>query len=326
MNFLFKVFSIIISITVIVSLVDYLADNKIKLFLFSDTARDIFSRFTGLNGEPRAFGKTCSLAALFLISFLPKFNKDKKILGIVLSFIGIVISFSASAYIATVIWVSVLVASILFINKKRIKYLIVFFPIALFVVFYLNSNSFYMSETSKKMEKVVSIVDSGNNFYFEKIDSKEPKILSHFEVFDRAALNFLYRNPFYGLIGTGPNLISIPASPYLTRAAFAIYGDRIDSTPHAFFVNILARSGIIGLFLWLLFCRRFTKSIDASNKDQKMFFVTLFIFNLVVSSNLFYFFIGVLLGMKSKINLCAYVNRSGGPTLESQPPTSLCEK
>lgn len=299
LDYLIKVFSIIISITVIITFINYFAANRIKLFLFSEIGRDIMGRYTGFNNEPRSLGKTCSITALFLILFSGWQYKDKGIMGIVFSFIGIIISFSASAYIITITWISIIL-----LYKRNIRYLFISLPILLLVLFFLNDNSFFNNNTKRKLEMVLSITDNTKKIDNERVDREEPEIFTHFEVFDRAALNFLYRNPFYCVIGTGPNLISIPASPYLTKKAYAIYGKKIDSVPHSLIVNILARSGIIGILLWLIFYRRFIRSFDSSIKDQRTFFVSLFIVNLLVYSTLFYFFIGVLLfSINSRIRI-----------------------
>ncbi len=118
---------------------------------------------------------------------------------------------------------------------------------------------------------------------------------SHFEIFDRAALNFLYFNKDYIITGTGPNLISIPSSKYLTETNSKEYEDRIDSAPHSFIINLLARSGLIGLFLWLLFFFKLAKKTFQKSIGIFAFFMAIFIANMMVLTSYYLFALGIIL-------------------------------
>ncbi len=153
-----------------------------------------------------------------------------------------------------------------------------------------------MDNTYKKIEVVLSgNIDALDD---DKVAENEPQIFTRFEVFDRAALNFLYNKPLYFLLGTGSNLISIPASPYLSSVAYSIYGDRIDSAPHTFFVNLISRSGLIGLIYWILFFFKLTFYNKKFTKKSTHFFIFLFIANFISFNIIFYVYLGLIFYMK----------------------------
>jgi hypothetical protein len=169
-------------------------------------------------------------------------------------------------------------------------------PVLFISFFLIKQNEFFQDNTFSKIEAVLRFTGGEQStFYEEKVDSDEPDLFKRFEVFDRAALNFLYRHPFYWIVGTGPNLISIPASPYITETNKSIYGSTIDSVPHSFIINLISRSGVIGLFLWTVAFLKFRKQLLNCMKSQKVFFYGLIVSQLLVSSILFYFFLGIIL-------------------------------
>lgn len=74
------------------------------------------------------------------------------------------------------------------------------------------------------------------------------------DVFDASALLFLLDQPQHLLIGTGPGLVSLPASEYVPPGTYsAIYGGvGINTLPtHAPLLE-LSNSGLFGLVLWLV--------------------------------------------------------------------------
>jgi hypothetical protein len=84
------------------------------------------------------------------------------------------------------------------------------------------------------------------------------------EVFDAAAVLFLVAHPVYALIGAGPGLVSIPATPYLpispyTRE-FALTG--INSPPTMGIVLEVANGGLVALLLWTGFVVTAYKALD----------------------------------------------------------------
>lgn len=286
-DYILKAISLVMSFTLIIALFDTFLNGGIKQIFFSES-RILGDRFTGFNVEPRALGRICSLVLLLLVTFRAS-NKNKFIkIGIISSIFGLVISLSASAYLMTFVW-----GTLFIVITQRYKYL--FFGIALiiFSLFFLNQNEFFNENTLKKIEYVISYEDGYDQK--EKINSREPEIFSSFEIFDRAALNFLYDEPFYFITGTGPNMISIPSSYYLTASSYSIYGNRIDSVPHSFIINLIARSGVIGLTLWLIFFIRFKNALRGFDKELQALFICVMLSQFIVSTSFFLLVVAVLL-------------------------------
>ena len=301
-KFIINVISVIMSIGVLIALFDSFTNYSIRFTLFNE-ARFIEGRFLGLNGEPRAFGQICSFGLLFLVIMKKYINSGLIKYGIISSIIGVILSFSASTYILTIVWVAVF---ILFkIIKLNVLSVIFIFFVLLSVNYLISNNEFVYSDTIRKIN-IVTGIDMKEHGIIEKVDANEPNFFSRFEVFDRAALNFLYRNPSYLVTGTGPNLISIPSSPYLTKTTYSIYGENIDSVPHSFIINLLSRTGLIGLLLWLVFFMKMYKNQKNNLPILKAFFVSVFISNFIASSAYFYFYLGIILFLMSNYNKKVY--------------------
>lgn len=282
LDLIIKTISIVLIINVTVAVIDFYSGFIIKNFINYD-GRNLQGRFLGLSGEPRGFGRYCSFSLIFLLFFRPTHFAILRKVALYLSIIGVILSFSASSILITIVGLSI------YLYSQR-EFKLVFISIVLmFIAFgFLKTNEFFQTDTFTKINMVIG---SNENNKKEKVSLDEPDIFSSFEVFDRAALNFFYHHPGYLLFGTGPNLISIPASPYLTLEAAAIYEYGINSVPHSMFVNILSRSGIIGIVLNILFFIVVFKKINV--KRNKYFFSAIFIMSLLVGTSIFYFYIGL---------------------------------
>ncbi|RTY86018.1 O-antigen ligase family protein [Flavobacterium sp. RSP15] len=291
-DYLSKAISLIMFFTLMMAFFDTALNGGLKQIFFSGS-RILGDRFTGFNGEPRAFGRICSFVLLFLVTFsASNINKLVKI-GIWSSIIGLVISLSASAYLITLVWGTVFI-----VITQRYKYLFFGIPLILSALFFLNQNEFFREQTLKKIE--VTVMDGDGYNQKEKVNAQEPEIFSSFEVFDRAALNFLYDEPVFFITGTGPNMISIPSSPYLTASSYAIYENRIDSVPHSFIINLIARSGIIGLTLWFVFFIRFKNALKGFDKKLQALFICVMLSQFIVNTSMFLLIIAVLLFIVQK--------------------------
>jgi hypothetical protein len=182
---------------------------------------------------------------------------------------------------------------LLFYKTVKINTSLVFITIitiAIITTFYQNDEIFIVKIKIEKVIKEKQEIE-------EKVYTDEPDFFSKFEVFDRAALNFVYKNPQFIIIGVGPNLISIPSSPYLTSFAYSIYGVNIDSVPHTFIINLLSRSGLIGLILWLMFFIKVSKMLKKKSLLLTSLLAATFVSNLIVQMSIFYFYIGIILSI-----------------------------
>ena len=295
MNFVIKSIVYLIVLNLIVAFLDVNFNGVIKNFLFSES-RFIVDRYTALNGEPRAFGRVCVLTFLTLLGLKTYIDNKRLVnIGLLVSILGLLLSLSASAILMLVISVG-----IYFAFSGRIKFIILGIPMLFLLYSLLNQNEFFRQNTLLKIEATLL---EENEFANEKVNSYEPNFFSHFEIFDRAALNFLYFNQDYIITGTGPNLISIPSSKFLTETNSKEYEDRIDSAPHSFIINLLARSGVIGVLLWILFFTKLAKRTFNISLDIFAFFISIFVANMMVLTSYYLFILAIILYLVSENNL-----------------------
>lgn len=295
-----KFISIVLIINVTVAIVDFFSGYVLKLTLCPACIANVgWGHFTGLSGEPRAFGRYCSFGFIFLLFFGSiQYNMLRKI-GVITSIIGIVLSMSASSLIITIIGMGIFL-----IYKRSVKSVVVIFSLLLVGYYSLQTNEYFQGATVNKIKMVLAL--NADESYDEKVSADEPEIFKRFEIFDRAALNFFFHYPLYSFFGTGPNIISIPASPYLTDSSKAIYEDGINSTPHTLIVNVLSRTGVVGLILYMLFFVRIYRSLKS--RDEKYFFISFFFMSFLVLTTLFYFYSGLSIALiknKNQKNLYA---------------------
>lgn len=291
--------AIIISTIVLLSIIDVLTGYKIRILLFGDYARIISSRFISFNYEPRAFGQTCSFVMLILFIYNTKTKWCR--IGIFSSCLGVILSLSASTYIITFTWLF-----IYFIFTRQVKKIIITSLLISMPFYFVSESDIFTNSTTQKIKIITN-----QNQSLERVNQEEPDIFTKFEIFDRAALNFLYKNPLYLLFGVGPNLISIPASQYITYTDYLVYGNNLNSPPHSFFVNVLSRSGIIGLLMWILFELSLLYKVKKISKNLAIFTLCSFIINMMVMSGLYYMFIGIIIFEINKYkNYVKYSNSS----------------
>jgi hypothetical protein len=105
------------------------------------------------------------------------------------------------------------------------------------------------------------------------------EIAYRLEVFDTVAALFLAANPVYWLIGTGPGLISIPATPLLPITPYTVVyiGPGVNSPPTMGIVLELANGGLIALILWIGFVLSAARALRWASQqpgpDQPSWFV-----------------------------------------------------
>jgi len=294
---LLKFISQIIIITIAIAIIDFALNYQIKQLIHSD--RIIQGRFTGLSGEPRSFGRVLLFGNIIMYYAKSKYKYSGLKWAYYLTFIGILLSASASTIFSLVF--IVIPVNYYFGNFNKI----ILLPIIVSIVLFVNVSEvgdFFVQqdliapETLFKIEKVLDLNDEAIPKEPDFYGYSEPEIFKRFEVFDRAALNFLWNNPNYLITGTGPNLISIPASEWTDESAKAIYGEVINSVPHTYLINVLSRSGLIGvtivfMFFFIKFNLRLKK---AKLKELRNIFITAFLVNMLIYSSSFFFVLGLI--------------------------------
>lgn len=271
-----------------VGFIDYFLGYSLKNAMF-DLGHFESIRFLGLNGEPKALGRAGAISYAIILLYI-KYSREKSFLlifSLITNIFAVVLSSSASSYI-----LFALLNLIIFLNYRAKDILLAGIVVTglFFTYNFLQSNDYLQDQTNNKVKK--ALFGSEENWI-----SNEPSLFKRFDIFDRLALIFLWENPIYAFTGVGPNLISIPMSKYIPESStFYILG-RVDSVPNVMFNNILSRSGIVGIFLFLMGILKF---LNHSRTNLPNFYTKLFIailiFNIVYLNVTLYFIIGILTG------------------------------
>lgn len=279
-------------IQLFISAIDYYTGNSIRNLLF--IAPDIIDRFNGFNHEPRAFGRN-SLYMLLLIEFLftqTKTTKQLKIFTRFFAYLSILLSFSLSAIIALAI-ISFFSLSFKSIknNLKYISFGLIFFGV-------ISQTKYFKSFTS---EKFTNQFIENDNFIFFKDD-----VFSY----NNAYYNFILDNPLYLISGTGPNLINIAYEDYAIQNFKLNDKDYFVSTAPTFgLFRLLARSGLIGFIVYLLFFIYLRKHISRNDKLSFKFLLVNFILVMIVYTPFFFFNLSMLIYFLSKNNKTNVITR-----------------
>jgi len=284
---LIRILSTIVIINLLIAIFFYINSNEIFQYLFpNDRIAYNYGRFNGLGGEPRAFGRTNAFILLILLFVTTGSSYKIRLYGIICSLIGVLLSMSASAYIVC------LIGLLIYAIYQNIKFSLYISIIILIVYNVVISSNEKFHSTNRKIQIVLS-----NTEDHEKVSSDEPEFFARFELFDRAALNFFYHYPLYVIFGVGPNLISIPASDYVTPYVknTAIYSYGLNTAPATFLVNTISRTGIIGLILWIIFFIALFRKIN--KPDFRKLLVALILMNFLTNSNIFFMVVGCLIGL-----------------------------
>ena len=91
----------------------------------------------------------------------------------------------------------------------------------------------------------------GSTVRFGVASSWFHEIVYRMEIFDTAAALFFAANPWYGIVGTGPGLVSLPATPFMPVSPYTIgYVDTgLNSPPTMGWLLELSNGGVIALVL-----------------------------------------------------------------------------
>lgn len=275
-------------INVIFALIDFASKGQLTHIIFNRELVD--SRLTGLNAEPRALGRICALG--MLVSFFEKFNsRNTRLCIFSFGIIGFILAGSASALVAIIITI-VTILSKNILNKKLKKTFIGLFMLIIISIAIVSFNLPVLND--QILPRINRIIKQ------EDREFMEPSLFAILEVFDRAAMRFLYANPQYTLFGTGPNLICIPASQYISLRASYIYGSRIDSVPHMGLIRIFSSYGFVGLFLWMVIIFSIYNTLrrrhNIFDRNLSELFLIISIFSMIVMTDIFYIFLGLSLG------------------------------
>lgn len=195
---------------------------------------DVIGRARGLNGEPRVSSQILAFGIVTMLFYpVPRFHIP--ILFISLSAFMFTASLSGSILIftGTLYWL---------VAKRKIN---TSATMGMLVVVLISAVLGFTTDFGK------NALTGLESYLVKKQEAVEMQGL--LEVFDASAVEFFKENPRHLLVGTGPGLISLPASAYIPYSARSIYGDRIDSIPHMGFIQVISNTGLLGAGIFLAF-------------------------------------------------------------------------
>lgn len=291
-----NILSILVIVICFVAFIDFFTNYTIFKFLFNpnELREAIVTRFLGFNHEPRALARTLTFAWFFLIYFKLNSYKIKLIkTSLFFGFVTILLSFSFSSYFIFSIGLVLLFRKYIF--KKPLFLILI--TIIIFSGSRLLKNNEYIN--TELLYRLVMVLEGRTDFQMYG----EPAIFTRFEVFDRAALNFFYNNPIYIFLGTGPNLISIPSSKYLDRSGIVTFEGKIVGIPGFGIINLISRSGLLGLFLYCFTYFKILKILKNRNHTLLINILqTISVMYIFISSPWFYFTLGFVLAQSENFN------------------------
>lgn len=290
-NTILKMALTIAFIQIAIGLIDLFTNYTIRSTLF--TEREIPGRYLGLSHEPRSMARNTAFVLILATAgyIAGKDIYNVKIKHLLLLLFGTLFTASVSSMIT--IGISAFIFFVVKNKRKRINYLFSFSLILLVSFLIISSTDYYQNNI---LPKIMMVAYGGSDY---GVIDGEPIWLTRFEVMDRAAANFFYKNPKHLWFGTGPNLIGIPSSPYRTESALITLGDVIVAVPGTGLLYTLGRNGILGITLLVLLYHFLNKQVNSNQFMSTMLFFT-FIFFIFIHPSWFYFNIGII---SSKLKL-----------------------
>lgn len=228
-----------LALTTLVTKVDfYSLITGLRLYGRSDF------RPRGLAFEPRGLGLACAYGLILLLSKKQRSGTDWLLLVVIGA--GLAVSSSSSA-LATML-VGLLVIGLLGTMRVRFAMVGAVTMIGL-VLLLLAAVAPQLIERSR--DAIVSRAQGRGVVEANFPRNAAEAVALRMDVFDSAASMFLLRNPKYILIGTGPGLISLPASDYIPLGLYKAVFPIIDNPPSHGVLLELANTGVLGVAVWM---------------------------------------------------------------------------
>jgi hypothetical protein len=206
-------------------------------------------RARGLVGEPRALGLSCAYCVMILLIGRRQISWLWPAL-LLINIVTLLLTYSASSLALFV--AGTIVAMIFFTNRERMTMAGVV-AVALTIIFL----------TSVTLPQQFDLAVHTLSIRFDpdyKLAGIPPgnfgqEIAYRLDVFDACALLFLLDQPSYALLGTGPGLVSLPASNYVPPGLYSLIWTPetgINSPPYHGPLLEISNGGVLSLALWLL--------------------------------------------------------------------------
>lgn len=203
----------------------------------------------GLVGEPRALGLACAYGVMILLIGRAKISYLWPVLLFV-NLISLLNTYSASSLALFVVGIAV--SWLFFSNRERLivagVVCIALTLVFLTYVFLPEQFQFAIETLRLRFDPSVKLAGVPPGTFGQEIAYR-------LDVFDACAMLFLLDQPFYALIGTGPGLVSLPASDYVPPGLYSLIWTPeigINSPPYHGILLEIANGGLLGIGLWVV--------------------------------------------------------------------------
>lgn len=207
------------------------------------------NRVRGLSPEPRALGLCCAYGVMVLLLGRRKLFRTWGVL-LPINLAGLLLTYSTSSLALLV--VGVVTASFFFSNRERGAVMAVLLILAVLI---MGTQLYAPRQIESAIDTIQLRLDPDYKLAGIPPGNLGQEIAYRLDVFDASALLFLLEEPLYALIGTGPGLISLPASYHVPPGTYSLIWTPeigINNLPSHGLLMEVSNSGLIGLVLWLL--------------------------------------------------------------------------
>lgn len=207
-------------------------------------AMDAANRPRGLTYEPRGLGLACAFGLVLILGKHARRRRDWLFAVILVMALGL--SFSSSGLGAAAVGAVMLVL----FGSMRTRLAIVFSGLTLVTaVMMVLATVPWVRERAN--DSIGERLRGRGTVEANRAANAFEAVALRLDVFDASAALFLIRNPLYAVIGTGPALISLPASDHIPYGLYRAIFTSIDSPPTHGLLMELANTGILGVAVWM---------------------------------------------------------------------------
>lgn len=202
----------------------------------------------GLVGEPRALGLACAYGVMVLLIGRRKISVLWPAL-LFINLISLLNTYSASSL--ALFGVGIVISWLFFSNRER---LIMVGVVSVAVTIIFLAYVFAPEQFSFAIETLRLRFDPDVKLAGVPPGTFGQEIAYRLDVFDACAMLFLLDQPLYALLGTGPGLVSLPASDYVPPGLYSLIWTPelgINSPPYHGVLLEIANGGLLGIGLWI---------------------------------------------------------------------------
>lgn len=204
-------------------------------------------RAHGLSAEPRGLGLACAYGLMILLIGQKRLFKLWPVL-LVINMAGLLSTVSTSAL--ALLLAGVITGWVFFTNRTRGAILAL---ILLAVILLFGASVFLPMQFSSAVQTIEARIDPSQKLSGIPPGTFGQEVAYRLDVFDASAMLFLLDEPFYALLGTGPGLVSLPASLHVPPGLYsAIWTPEVgvNSLPFHGILLEISNGGVLGVLLW----------------------------------------------------------------------------